>query len=115
MGHGGLISYLGTHDIKEIEERIKGGDKEAHLMIQAMCYQVGKDIGAMATVLRGDVDTIVFTGNLCYSAFIVEEIKLNVDFLAPIVVFPGDDELENLALGGIEVLKSRDSSDIKGY
>lgn len=115
MDRGGLVSYLETHDIKEIEERIKGGDKDAHLIIKAMCYQVGKDIGAMATVLKGNVDTIVLTGNLCYSALIVEEIKLNVGFIAPIVVFPGDDELENLALGGLEVLRSGDLSTIQGY
>jgi butyrate kinase len=115
MGHGGLVSYLGTHNIKEIEERIKGGDKEAHLIIQAMCYQIVKDIGAMATVLKGNVDTIVFTGNLCYSELILEEIKLNVSFLAPVVVFPGDDELENLASGGLGILKSKDSSDIQAY
>jgi len=115
MGRGGLVSYSGTHDIKEIEERIKGGDKDAHLIIQVMYCQIGKDIGAMATVLKGDVDTIVLTGNLCYSALIVEEIKLNVGFIAPIVVFPGDDELENVALGDFEVLKSEDLSAFQGY
>lgn len=115
MGRGGLVSYLGTHDIKKIEERIKDGDKEAHLIIQAICYQIGKDIGAMATVLKGNIDTIVLTGNLCYSALILEEIKLNVRFLAPIVVFPGDDELENLALGGLEVLRSGDLTNLQDY
>ena len=95
--------------------RIKGGVKEAHLIIQAMYCQIGKDIGAMATVLKGDVDTIVLTGNLCYSALILEEIKLNVNFLAPIAVFPGDDELENFALSGFEVLKSEDLSAFQDY
>ena len=57
----------------------------------------------------------MLTGNLCYSALIVEEIKLNVGFIAPIVFFPGDDELENLALGGLEVLRSGDLSTIQGY
>lgn len=115
MSHGGIVSYLGTHDMRQIEESIKDGDKEAHLIIQAMCYQISKDIGAMASVLKGRIDAIVLTGNLCYSTLIVDEIKPNVDFLAPIEIFPGEDELENLALGGLEVLRSKDLSDIQGY
>lgn len=115
LGNGGLISYLGTYDIPEIEAQIRSGDKEADLILRAMCYQIGKEIGAMAAVLRGRVDAIVLTGNMCHSSFIVNEIKSYIDFLAPVFVFPGDDELENLALGGLEVLKSRDFSSIQKY
>lgn len=115
MGQGGLVSYLGTHNLEEIEEKIKGGDREARLIIQAMCYQIGKEIGAMATVLKGRIDAIVLTGNICYSSLIVEEIKGHVDFLAPVEVFPGDDEIENLALGGLAVLRSKDPSSIQDY
>lgn len=106
MGQGGLVSYLGTYNMKEIGARIREGDKEAHLITQAMCYQIAKEIGAMASVLKGEVAAIVLTGNLCYSSLIVEEIRPYVDFIAPIVIFSGDDELENLAMGGLEVLRS---------
>jgi butyrate kinase len=115
FANGGLISYLGTYDISEIEKKIRSGDKEAELILRAMCYQIGKEIGAMAAVLRGRVDAIVLTGNMSYSSFIVNEIKSYIDFLAPIYVFSGDDELENLALGGLEVLKSGDISSIQKY
>ncbi|MBW1614314.1 MAG: butyrate kinase [Deltaproteobacteria bacterium] len=86
MSHGGIVSYLETHDMKQIEENIKDGDKEAHLIIRAMCYQISKDIGAMASVLRGKIDAIVLTGNLCYSTLIVDEIKSNIDFLAGLLI-----------------------------
>ena len=115
LGNGGLISYLGTYDIPEIETKIRSGDKEADLTLRAMCYQIGKEIGAMAAVLKGRVDGIVLTGNITYSSFIVNEIKSYIDFLAPIYVFPGDDEVENLALVGLEVLKSGDFSSIQKY
>jgi len=115
LGNGGLISYLGTYDILEIEKKIRSGDKEADLTLRAMCYQIGKKIGEMAAVLRGRVDGIVLTENMSYSSFIVNEIKSYIDFLATVYAFPGDDELENLALGGFEVLKSGDFSSIQEY
>lgn len=115
LGHGGLVSYLGTHDIKEIEGNIRKGDKEAQLIIQAMCYQISKDIGAMASVLKGKIDAVVLTGPLCYSNVIAEEIKSRIDFLAPLHIFPGEDELENLALSGLELLRSKDVSALQDY
>lgn len=115
LNHGGLVSYLGTHDIREIEENIKGGDREPLLIIQAMCYQIGKDIGAMASVLKGEVDAVILTGNLCYSALVVDEIRSHIDFVAPVEIFPGEDELENLALSGLEVLRAEDLSVIQDY
>jgi butyrate kinase len=115
IGKGGLVSYLGTYEIPRIEARIRSGDKEAELILRAMCYQVGKEIGAMAVVLRGRVDAVVLTGNLCYSEFIVEEIKSLVKFLAPVLVFSGEDELESLALGGLEVLSSGGPSFVNEY
>jgi butyrate kinase len=115
LSHGGLVSYLGTHDIKEIERKIKEGDKEAYIIIQAMCYQASKDIGAMASVLKGKIDAVVLTGNLCYSTLIVNEITSAIGFLAPLDVVPGEDELENLALNGLEVLRSKGLSAIQEY
>jgi butyrate kinase len=115
IGKGGLVSYLGTYEIPEIEARIRSEDQEAELVVRAMCYQVSKEIGAMAVVLRGKPDAVVLTGNLCHSEFIVDEIKSYVRSLAPVVVFPGEDELENLALGGLEVLRSGTLSSLREY
>ena len=106
MGQGGLVSYLGTFNMKEIEKRIHQGDTEARLITQAMCYQISKEIGAMSVALKGDVAAVVLTGNLCYSSFIVEEIRSCVSHVAPLILFPGDDELENLAAGGLEAFRS---------
>ena len=115
MGEGGLVSYFGTYEIPRIEDRIRSGDKEAELILRAMCYQVGKEIGAMAVILRGRLDAVVLTENLCYSEFIVKEIKSLVKFLAPVLVFPGEDELESLAIGGLEVLSSDAPSLVNEY
>ena len=112
---GGLVSYLGTYEIPEVEGRIRAGDREAELILRAMCYQVAKEIGSMAVVLRGKPDGIVLTGNLCHSEFIVNGVKSYVESLAPVLIFPGEDELENLALGGLELLRSGAFSNLKEY
>ncbi|MGB9628767.1 MAG: butyrate kinase [Thermodesulfobacteriota bacterium] len=114
-GNGGLVSYLGTYEVPEVEARIRSGDREAELILRAMCYQIAKEIGTMGVVLREKPDGVVLTGNLCHSEFIVNEVKSYVESLAPVIVFPGEDELENLALGGLEVLRSGISSSLKEY
>jgi len=82
-------------------------------VLQALAYQVSKDIGSMATVLKGKIDAVVLTGNLVRSETIVEEIKERVGFLGNVLVFPGEDELEALAYGGLAVLKGAEK--IKQY
>lgn len=103
-GNGGLVAYLGTNDGFEIEKRIKAGDHQAKFMTEVMCYQIAKEIGSCATVLKGNVDAIVITGGLAYDAFIIQEIKERVSFIAPIMIFPGEDEMEALAFGALRVL-----------
>ncbi len=102
---GGLISYLGTDDCEEIFNRIKNGDDHARLVFDAMCYQISKEIGACATVLKGDVDAIFLTGGLAYNEFIVENIVRRIKFLGKINIIPGEKEMEALCQGGIRVLK----------
>ena len=102
---GGLLAYLGTDDGREIEERIKNGDKKAELIFCAMLYQVSKEIGACATVLNGEVDHIFLTGGLAYDKFVVNAITKRTGFIAPITVIPGEREMEALTQGGIRVLK----------
>jgi len=107
-GKGGLVAYLGTNDAKEVEERIKNGDEEANLIFNAMAYQVAKEIGAMATVLNGKVDSIILTGGLAYAELLINKITKMVKFIAPVTVYPGEDELEALNKGALRVLEGKE-------
>jgi len=112
FGQGGVHSYLGTHDIAAVEQNAKKGDEKALLVLRTMAYQISKDICAMAAVLAGRVDSIVLTGNLCNARTVVNEIRSRVDFLAHFLVYPGEDELESLALGGLGVLRGCETSKV---
>ncbi|AQS59234.1 butyrate kinase [Desulforamulus ferrireducens] len=105
LKEAGLYAYLGTKDVREIEKRMSEGDTEAKLALEAMCYQVAKEIGAMSTALFGIVDGIVLTGGLAHSSFITTEISRRVSFIAPVTVVPGEEEMEALALGALRVLR----------
>lgn len=109
-GNGGMVAYLGTNDGYEIEQRIKNGDEEARFILDVMCYQIAKEIGAGATVLKGDVDAIVITGGLAYDKMIIEMIQQRVEFISNVLVFPGEDEMEALAYGALRVLKGEESA-----
>lgn len=104
----GLSAYLGTNDGLEIESRIKAGDQKAQLIYKAMAYQIAKEIGAMATVLSGQVRAIAITGGLAYSAMLTDWIKDYVRFIAPILVYPGEDELLALAQGCLRVIRGEE-------
>jgi len=103
-GQGGMVAYLGTNDAREAYKRADEGDSKARLVIQAMAYQIAKEIGAMATVLNGQIDAIVLTGGLANSERLTREIAGYVDFLAPVKVYPGEDEMLALAEGACRVL-----------
>jgi len=97
VGAGGFVAYLGTNDAYQVECRAKEGDKKCEFIQEAMVYQVSKEIGAMATVLKGNVDGIFLTGGIAYSKPFVESIKEKVSFIAPVHVYPGEDEMGALA------------------
>ncbi len=101
---GGMVAYLGTNDFQEALDRARAGDRLAALVIEAMAYQIAKEIGAMATVLRGRVDAVVITGGLARSTEFVDLIKPRVAFIAPILVYPGEDEMAALAAGARRAL-----------
>jgi butyrate kinase len=100
----GLAAYFGTTDCIKIEKRINEGDSHAKLIYEAMVYQVCKEIGAYATVLKGKVDAIVITGAMSRSKMIEDWIRLRVSYIAPILTFPGEFEMEALAEGAYTVL-----------
>jgi butyrate kinase len=112
-GHGGLVAYLGTNDGGEILKRIEAGDEKAREVFEAMAYQVAKEIGAMATVLQGEIDAIVLTGGLAYIDVLVNWIRARIEFLAPVTVVPGEDEMLALCEGTLGALLGE--CDVKEY
>jgi len=113
VGQGGLSAYLGTNDAQKVEEMIANGDEKAKLIYQAMAYQTAKDIGAMSVVLKGKVDGVVLTGGLAYSEMLIGWIREWIDFIAPLFIYPGEDEMAALAEGGIRVLQGEEK--VKKY
>jgi butyrate kinase len=105
----GLLAYLGTDDGLEIEKRIQNGDQKAELIMSAMCYQIGKEIGACAAALKGNVDAIFITGGLAYDKFIVNYVTAMTKFIAPVHVIPGEREMEALTQGAVRVLKGMET------
>lgn len=108
LKEGGMYAYLGTKDAREAEERMTAGDGQAKLVLEACSYQIAKEIGAMAAVLAGDVDWVILTGGLAKSAFITGNIMNRVRFIAPVVVVPGEEEMESLVLGALRVLNNEE-------
>lgn len=110
LGGGGLNAYLGTNDALVIEKRIDSNDQKAKLVYDGMIYQISKEIGAMATVLKGDVDGIFITGGLANSNYITDRIKKSINFIAEVYVYPGAEEIKNLALGALRILNNEENS-----
>lgn len=109
-GGGGLIAYLGTADALEIENRIANGDNLAKEVYESMVYQVVKEIGAMAAALGGQVDAIGLTGSIAKSNKIVSFIKERVSFIAPIHLYPGENEMESLAMGALRYIYGEENA-----
>jgi butyrate kinase len=107
-GSGGLRAHLGTTDARKVEEMIKNGDKKAELVFQALAYQVAKNICALMATFSGKVDAIALTGGMANSQLLTVWIKSQVDFLAPVLVYPGESEMEALAQGALRVLRGEE-------
>jgi butyrate kinase len=109
-GNGGLKAYLNTVDAREVEKMIENGDDKAKLIYEAMAYQVSKGIGELATVVDGKVDAIILTGGIAYSKMLTSWIKKRVEFIAPVEIMPGENEMESLALGTLRVLRKEETA-----
>ena len=105
FGDGGLYSHLGTRDVREALRRAGEGDERAALLVEAMAYQVAKAVGGLAAALGGKVDAVLLTGGLAHLAPVVDAIRPRVAFVAPLHVWPGEDELRALAEGALRVLR----------
>jgi butyrate kinase len=103
-GQAGLAAHLGTTDVPEVISMIEAGDKHAELVLNAMVYNVIKSIGAQGAVLKGQVDAIILTGGIAHSDYVVSRIKESVSYIAPVVVYPGEDEMEALAMSAYKAL-----------
>lgn len=106
----GLKAYLGTNDAREIVARIAAGDEEAKRVYEGMGYQIAKEIGAYAVVLQGEVDAICLTGGLAHDGYLTGYIAQMVGFLAPVLVFPGEDELRALVEGVLRVMEGEEEA-----
>lgn len=112
-GKGGMYAYLKEIDLRNVIERIDNGDEEARLILEAMTYQVAKAIAEMAAVLKGRVDLIILTGGIAYAKLVVEQITERVDWIAPVIIHPGEMEMEALFEGVIRVLNNEEQ--VKHY
>ena len=112
-GKAGLNAHLGTNNMREILQRIKDGDEHAKLIVESMLYHVAKNIAAEGAVLCGKVDAILLTGGMAHSDYIVSDLRRRIGFLAPVYTFPGEDEMEALALNALAVLQGK--RDVKVY
>ncbi len=112
FGEGGVYSYLGTKDFREVERRMGEGDERAREVSEAMVYQIAKDAGSMAAVLEGKVDAVLVTGGLAKSGWVLEKLLPRIEFIAPVKVYPGEDELRALVEGVLRVLSGEEEAKI---
>ncbi len=111
-GQAGLAAHLGTTDVKAIIRRIEDGDKHAELLINAMIYQTAKCIAAESAVLCGDIDAILVTGGMAHADYVTSRLRKRISFLAPVHIYPGEDEMEALALNALAVLRGQREAQI---
>ncbi len=110
FGNGGLSAYLGTRDLLEVERRIDAGDAFAAQVFEALVYQVAKETGAMAAVLAGKVDAVLLTGGMAHSERVLTMLRPQIEWIAPVTVYPGEDELHALAEGVFRVLDGEEEA-----
>ncbi len=108
VGGGGFNAYLNTNDMRDVEKMVEGGDKNAEEIRDAFIFQVAKNIGSMSCVLKGKVDQIIMTGGIAYDKQVIAGLKERVGFIAPVTVYPGEDELLALAQGALRVLNKEE-------
>ena len=109
-GNGGFNAYLHTNDARVVEKMVKEGDEYAKLVEDAFYYQIAKDAGAMAAVLEGKVDAIILTGGIAYNPYTREVLEKKIGFIAPITVYPGEDELLALCQGALRVVTGEEKA-----
>ena len=112
VGKGGFVAYANTNDARDLIKLSQEGDEKGSLIFNAFIYQIAKEIGSMAVVLDGEVDAIVLTGGIAYSDYVTNAINKKVKWIAPMVVYGGEDELLALAQGAIRVLNGEEKAKV---
>ncbi len=107
-GEGGLVAHLGTNSFNIVEQKVSEGDEKFKLISDAFAYNVAKEIGAMAAALSGEIDAILITGGIAYNTTLMEKLAKQVGFIAPVKIFPGEDEMTALAMNGLAVLTGKE-------
>lgn len=114
LKNGGIIEYLGTGDIRKVVEMIGNGNRQAKLIFDALVYQVAKEIGSLAPVLNGRIDAIILAGGIAYSKLFVNQLIPMVSFIAPVEIYPGEEELAALAAGAYSVITGNEEARVYG-
>ena len=104
-GEGGMVAFLETNNAQEVSQRAADGDTFAKLIYDAMAYQVAKEVGAMGSVLSHEIDGILITGGIAHDKYFTNQIISYIHRMAPVHIYPGEDEMEALAMNGLRVLK----------
>ena len=107
-GEGGMSALLGTHDCREIERRIQAGDERAALVYKAQALQIAKGVGPLLGCFTELIDAVILTGGLAYSKMLTDMVIGYLHNLARVVVIPGENEMEALALGGLRLLRGEE-------
>jgi len=111
VGKGGMVAHLGTNDGRIVEQRVREGDRHAELILNAMAYNTAKAIGSMIAVLKGKAECVILTGGIAHNPFIVNYIKEMIEPILPVVMFPGEDEMEALAMAAIRIIEGEQARD----
>jgi butyrate kinase len=106
---GGIFSYLGTKDLNEVLRRCRAGEQRTKAVFEALVYQISKEIGAMAAVLRGRIDALLLTGGMAHAQDLIDELQARLGWLAPVRCYPGEDEMRALAEGALRVLRGEEA------
>ncbi|MCH5181655.1 MAG: butyrate kinase [Prevotellaceae bacterium] len=106
-GQAGLAAHLGTTDVREITTRIELGDEKAQCVLDAMIYQTAKQIAAQSAVLYGQIDAVLITGGIAYSNYVIDHLRPRIEHLAPVYVYPGEDEMRSLNSNALRVLRGQ--------
>jgi len=112
-GHSGLTAHLGTNDVREVERRIAEGDQKAKLVLDAMIYSIARWLASLAPATNGQVDAVILTGAIAHSKYVTDGLRRRLGFLAPVFVYPGEDELTALAMNVLRAM--RGEQEIKVY
>ena len=110
VGNGGFNAYVGTNDMRDVEKMVQNGDQKAEETREAFIMQVAKNIGSMSCVLKGKIDQIIITGGIAYDKVVIAGLKERAGFIAPVTVYPGEDELLALAQGALRVMNGEEKA-----